>query len=110
MVNQIIKNEIDNELFIEFLENISSFRSEKYLLINNASFRKSQLLNILDDFISNIKDNYYESKRHYLERKFTYSNFITILRQICNKNKIKYVSSIKYINSTYMIEYFIYYR
>jgi hypothetical protein len=110
MVNQIIKYDIDIDFFINFLETICSFKSDKYLLINNASFKKANVLNIMESFLSIIKESYYESKKYYLERKNSYSNFITVLRQVCNKSEIKYVSSIKYLNSTYMIEYYIYYK
>ena len=54
------------------------------------------------------KPFYHISKQKYLERKLTYNNFTTILRQICNFNKINYTSQIKYDKSTYDIIYYIY--
>jgi hypothetical protein len=48
------------------------------------------------------------SKRKYLEKKLSFNTFTTILRQICNFNKIKYISQIKYDKSSYGIEYYIY--
>ena len=51
---------------------------------------------------------YHISKRKYLERKLTYNSFITVIRQICNFNKITYTSQLKYDKSTYDITYYIY--
>ena len=44
----------------------------------------------------------------YLDKKLTYNSFTTILRQICNYNKITYTSQIKYDKSSYEITYYIY--
>ena len=61
------------------------------------------------NFISFCSPYYFLSKRKYLEKKLTINTFTTILRQICNFNKITYTSQIKYNKSTYTIEYYIYY-
>ena len=63
---------------------------------------------IIINFIEECKPYYYLSKRKYLEKKHTYSSFITIIRQICNFNKITYTSQIKYDKSNYDIVYYIY--
>jgi hypothetical protein len=44
-----------------------------------------------------------------LERKMNYNSFVTILRQICNFNKIIYTSQIKYDKSKYDIIYHIFF-
>jgi len=65
--------------------------------------------NLIEDFIKQCIPYYHLSKRKYLERKLTYNSFITIIRQICNFNKITYTSQIKYDKSTYDIMYYIYF-
>ena len=41
--------------------------------------------------------------------QLNYSKFMTIIRQICKKNKIAITSQIKYDKSKYCIHYFIYF-
>ena len=60
-------------------------------------------------FIQKCFPYYHISKRNYLEKKITYNSFTTILRQICNLNKITYTSKIKYDKSKYDIVYCIFF-
>ena len=50
-------------------------------------------------------ENYIEAEK-YLKKAVTYNGFITILRQISNKNEIVYTSKIKYTNSVHYLEYY----
>jgi hypothetical protein len=106
MTSQIFKTQIPNEIFINFLEEIALKNSNKYI-INTIQYKKGMYNGIVEKFIETCKPYYYLSKRKYLERKLTYSSFITIIRQICNYNKITYTSQIKYDKSTYEIIYYI---
>lgn len=74
-------------------------------IITKAVFKRAEIHNIIDPFISSIKPYYYFSKQHYVNRQINYNGFITILRQLCNVNDIKYSSKIVYIKSNYEIEY-----
>jgi hypothetical protein len=80
---------------------------ESYL-ITKAVFKRADIHNLIAPFIASLKPYYYLSKQHYVERAINYNNFITILRQLCNVNNIKYESKIVYIKSNYEIEYTIY--
>jgi lysyl-tRNA synthetase class I len=108
MTSQIFKQVIPNETLIELLENIA-VKTEKCYVINNNSYKKGMFDNTINNFIENCKPYYHLSKRKYLERKLTYNSFMTIIRQICNSNKITYTSQIKYDKSTYDIMYYIYF-
>ena len=108
MYSQIFKNAIPNELLIKLLDDIA-VKTEKYYILNNSSYKKGMFNNIIAKFIEDCKLYYHISKRKYLERKLTYNAFITIIRQICNFNKITYTSQIKYDKSTYDIIYNIYF-
>ena len=66
--------------------------------------------NKIPEFLEMCKPYYHISKRKYLERKMSYNNFTTIIRQICNFNKIMYTSQIKYDKSNYNIVYYIYHN
>jgi hypothetical protein len=82
-------------------------KKESYL-VTKAVFKRADIHNLIAPFIETIKPYYYLSKRSYVERTINYNNFITILRQLCNVNNIKYESNIVYIKSNYEIEYTIY--
>jgi hypothetical protein len=109
MSSQIFKQSIPNALLFKFLDNVS-VKTEKKYIFNKTSYKKSLVNNIIYDFLNECKQYYFASKKKYLERKITYNYLTTILRQICNNNKITYTSQIKYDKSTYEIEYYIFYN
>ena len=107
MSTQIFKNNVPNELLFNLLESIC-LKNEKYLTFNSESFKRGVYKELIQKFINECTQYYHLSKRKYLEKKLTFNAFTTILRQICNFNKISYTSQIKYDKSTYDIEYRIY--
>jgi len=106
--SQIFKNPIPTNLLFDLLEKIC-IKCDKYYIFNNESFKKGMYNNDIQRFIELCFPYYFLSKRKYLERKITFNNFTTILRQICNHNNIRYVNEIKYDKSKYTIVYFIYF-
>jgi hypothetical protein len=108
MSSQIFKNKIPNEELIHLLEEIA-IKTDKCYVMNNIAYKKGIFNNAIPRFLEECKPYYHISKRIYLERKLNYNTFITILRQICNFNKITYTSQIKYDKSQYDIIYYIYF-
>jgi hypothetical protein len=108
MSTQIFKKKIPNELLLNLLDNICT-KYEKHYLLNVDSFKKGIYNESIPNFCKECIEYYHNSKKKYLERKLTYNTFTTILRQICNFNKIAYTSQIKYDKSTYDIVYYIYF-
>jgi hypothetical protein len=108
MSSQIFKNKIPNEELIQLLEDIA-VKTDKCYIINNIAYKKGIFNDSIHRFLEKCKPYYHISKRLYLERKLNYNAFITILRQICNFNKITYTSQIKYDKSQYDIIYYIYF-
>jgi hypothetical protein len=108
MGTQIFKKELPIEMLYDLLNEIC-IKKETYYILNKESYKKGIFKNNIPDFIDKCKEYYYKSKQKYLEKKLTYNSFTTILRQICNFNKVKYVSQIKYDKSTYDIVYYIYF-
>ena len=105
---QIFKHRVPDELLIKLFNNIA-IKCDKYYVLNNNSYKKGIFNDIIPTFISKCIPYYHVSKQKYLERKLTYNSFITIIRQICNFNKITYTSQLKYDKSTYDIIYYIYF-
>ena len=108
MNSQIFKNNVPNDILFKILEDIA-VKTEKYYIINNNSYKKGIFNETIPAFLEECKSYYHISKRKYLERKSTYNSFITVLRQICNYNKITYTSQIKYDRSKYDIIYNVYF-
>jgi hypothetical protein len=108
MSSQIFKNKIPNDDIIQLLEDIA-IKTDKCYVINNIAYKKGIFSDTISRFLEKCKPYYHISKRIYLERKLNYNTFITILRQICNFNKITYTSQIKYDKSQYDIIYYIYF-
>jgi hypothetical protein len=109
MSSQIFKQSVPNALLFGFLDN-TSLKTEKKYIFNKTSYKKALVNNIIENFLIECKPYYFTSKQKYLERKITYNTVTTILRQICNLNKITYTSQIKYDKSSYDIEYYIFYN
>ena len=108
MTSQIFKNKIPNEFLFEFLEKIC-FKMENCYILNNDSFKKGFYNEDIKKFFEFCRPYYFISKRKYLDRKITFNNFITIIRQICNYNNIIYSSEIKYNKSNYSMIYYIFF-
>ena len=107
-MSQIFKSKIPINILFSLLDKIA-IKNEKQYIIDNNSYKKGILNNDINDFFENCKPYYYLSKQKYLEKKITYNSLITIIRQICNYNEIKYTSQIKYDKSKYNIIYYIYF-
>ena len=100
MSTQIFKNMIPSEKIFHLLDSLC-IKNDKYYLFDSISFKKGMFTEEISKFLEECKPYYHISKRKYLEKKITYNSFTTVLRQICNFNKIIYKSQIKYDKSKY---------
>ena len=108
MTSQIFKKKIPNELLFNLLDSIC-MKNEKHYTFNLNAFKKGMFNETISNFFKECIPYYHLSKQKYLEKKLTYNSFATVLRQICNYNKISYTSQIKYNKSVYEINYYIYF-
>jgi len=109
MSHQIFKKIIDNQVLFNLFDNLC-IKNDKCYTFNNSSYKKGMFDNTIYLFLEACKEYYHTSKIKYLNKKHTYNSFTTILRQICNFNKIKYSTEIKYDKSKYEIIYYIFYN
>jgi hypothetical protein len=109
MTSQIFKNKVPNALFFELLDKIC-LKNDKHFTFNADAFKKGVYTEDIIKFLEVCKPYYFLSKRKYLEKKLTYNSFSTILRQICNFNKVVYTSQIIYNKSDYSIIYYVYHQ
>ena len=105
---QIFKKNIPNDIFLPFLDTICT-KNDKHYVLNKNAYKKGLFIGSILTFFETIRSYYHISKLKYLERKLTYNSFTTVIRQICNFNKLTYTSQIRYDKSTYDIVYYIYY-
>ena len=107
MPNQIIKQNIPNEVFFKLLDT-NCVKNDKYYTFDTNSFKKGIYNGTIVEFTEFCKPFYHVSKNKYLDRKLTYKNFVTVLRQICKCNNITYTSKVKYDKSSYETLYYIF--
>jgi len=107
MKNQIFKAIIEPNHLWGFLEE-NGETNEGSVLFDKVLYKKAVFKETIEPFIKSITEYYHESKKHYITRKMDYNKFITVLRQLCNSNAIKYTTKMIYNNSTYEIVYTFY--
>jgi hypothetical protein len=118
MSSQIFKTKIPNDIVFQLLKDIAvkslvtttikdDVTVAKYdvYIVNNNVYKKGVFNGKIAAFYEVCKPYYHLSKRKYLDKKMSYNTFITVIRQICNSNKITYTSQIKYDKSAYDIIY-----
>jgi hypothetical protein len=107
MSSQIFKEAFPTFILQKLLDSIAIKITNGYV-INHNVYKKGLFNEKIIEFIKECMPYYHVSKRKYLEKKLTYNSFVTIIRQICNFNKITYTNKIKYENSQYDIVYYVY--
>ena len=85
-----------------------AYKNKNYFVINKSYYKRAVFLDIIKDFVSDIKGYYHISKYKYIENVNNYAKFMTIIRQLCKVNNVNFVSRIIYTKSTYDIVYYIY--
>ena len=108
MTKQIFKKMVPIEILYDLLEQIC-LKTDKYFFIDTNSFKKMLFHNLHLPFLETVIEYYHSSKKFYVERKFSYNSFTNIVRQICKSNDVLFTSQIKYNESKYNIDYFVYY-
>lgn len=106
MVSQIFKTKPPLELLHNFLFSNAEYRKNKFIVSKNT-FKKANLKEEAQPFIDALKKYYYNSKKYYTERKNTYKNLITIIRQVCKYYHIPFSSVMSYDKSKYLLSYHI---
>jgi hypothetical protein len=108
MSTQIFKVLVPPDFLFELLDKIC-LKTDKYYLIDNNAYRKMIFNNYHVDFCNKLKPYYHLGKRNYIDRKMTYNSFTTIIRQLCKGSNVMYTSQIKYNESKYNIDYFVFF-
>jgi len=108
MKNQIFRTEVPVSLLFALLDRLC-MKTDKYYYIDYHSYRKFMFEEAARDaWLAELRPYYYESKKHYLDRKMTYNSFVNIVRQVCKYNQIPFTSKIRYDKTSYNIDYYIF--
>ena len=111
MSSQIFKQNISNSLLFQLLDDIAVKNvKDSFYFVDHNVYKRGVFTKKIEEFYKICRPFYHISKRKYLDKKLTYNSFITVIRQICNSNKITYTSQIKYNKSIYDIVYSISYK
>lgn len=108
MKSQIFCKDPNHNDFIDFLNNIATSNKDNRYIITSTIYKQAEYKNLIQPYIELLQPYYHKSKKHYIQGNVTYKRFITILRQICRFFHIYYKSEIKYIGTSYFINYYIY--
>ena len=106
-MSQLFCQPVDIGILFELLDKIC-LKKEKYYVVDNNAFRKLVFHEYHKDIFDKIIDCYHLSKQFYVTRKLNYKSFTNIVRQICKLNSIMFTSDIKYSESNYTIEYYVF--
>ena len=108
MLKQIFRKNVEPETLYDLLEKCC-LKTDKYYLLDINAFKKMVFHNLNESFLTEILECYHLSKQFYVTRKLSYNSFTNIVRQICKSSGIMFSSQIKYNESKYNIDYYIYF-
>lgn len=108
MSKQIFVKPVPQDLINDLLDKVAT-KTDKYYIMDIDTYKRVKFYELHKDFISTMAAYYHLSKKFYVERPMTYTTFVNIIRQVCRSNKVTFTSKIKYNDSTYNIEYYIYF-
>ena len=108
MSKQIFVKPVPQDLINDLLDKVAT-KTDKYYIMDIDTYKRVKFYELHKDFISTMATYYHLSKKFYVERPMTYTTFVNIIRQVCRSNKVTFTSKIKYNDSTYNIEYYIYF-
>jgi hypothetical protein len=102
----IFRKAVPNEWLFELLEKVC-LKTDKYYCFDNNSYRIMRFHKYDDEFCEKIMDCYHVSRRFYITRPRTMVSFSNIIRQICKRNKIPITHEVKYLEGSYLLQYFV---
>ena len=109
MLKQIFRKNVPPNLLFDLLE-IICLKTDKYYVIDLNAYRKLIFHDLHTKLANDMLEYYHVSKQFYATRKMTYTSFINIVRHICKNSNIMYSSQMRYNESKYNINYYIYYN
>jgi hypothetical protein len=102
--NQLFKVQVPINIIWDFL-NKNFEEKDSQIKITKILYKTCEYNNTISPFMLSLRDYYYSSKKKYVDRTMNYNYFLTIIRQLCNANNIKYDTKLIYDKSSYEIEY-----
>ena len=108
MSKQIFRRTVPLNVLTDLLEEICLITDKYYLVDYNAYKKFLYDVDRKNSFLNSLIDYYQIAKRYYITREMTYNRFTTIIRHICRCNDRDFSTQMKYNESQYHIDYFVY--
>ena len=106
VMSDIFYEPVEAKILFDLFEQICQ-KTDRHYIFNILAYRRMKFLKLHIPFLNTIIPRYQTSKQYFITREQTFKNFLTIVKQICNHNRIPVTSSIHYFESDYIIYYFI---
>jgi len=108
MSKQIFRKNVPIKILFDLLDKCC-LKTDKCYLLDMNTYKKMMFHHYHDAFLTEILEYYHSSKQFYVTRKMTYNSFTNLVRQICKSNGVMFSSQIKYNESNYNIEFYVYF-
>ena len=104
--SQIFKSQVPQEVTLQLLDKISIKEMDLYWMVTVDKFRQGMYLGVVQEYFMFCVPYYHLSKQHYVNKSSpSYTEFLTVLRQVCNHSGIIWSQNTKYADSTFNIQF-----
>jgi len=109
-MSQLFIKSVPINVLFDFLEKINCVKTEKYYIVDVTAYKRSVYLNVLEQFLIELKEYYYSSKHNYINNEvMNHNKFNTVIRQICKFTKTHYTKELRKGQLKYSVVYNIYF-
>ena len=91
-MSQIFRKEPPFAILNDMLQRFADKEREKYI-VDYVTFKRILFHNFHYKWLLELREYYYKNKCFYVTRKFTFSSFVNIVRQLCKIFNVNYTYS-----------------
>ena len=97
------------DLLFHILEKISDKGVKNTYMLDKNAFKRLLLFELHHHFLTEMERCYYYSKKHYAQKKLTYTSFTRMIVQLCKLHNVPFTIQKHYEGSQTIHTYFINY-
>jgi len=107
--NYLFKHIPSKNFIFHILEQISEKADDHQYILDKNAFKRFLFLNLESEFLTEMNRCYHWSKKHYAQKKLTYTSFARMFIQVCKLHNIQFDKGKYFVDSqlinTYLINY-----